>query len=351
MNLGPLHDWLTGPFLDNPRWLWGVAGVVALLALLVQLLLRRLVVARLGALAAKTETLLDDVVVETIRRTSPLFMLAIGVLAGSFVLGQGERAELVRRLLVVASLFQGGIWGGAAVGFLLRSWQGKGRTDVAAISILSFLGRLGIWLLVGVLALDNLGVKVTTLLAGLGVGGIAVALAVQSILGDLFASVSILLDKPFEVGDFIVLGDILGTVEKVGVKTTRIRSLSGEEIVVSNGDLLGSRIRNYRRMTERRVAFKVGVAYDTPLAKLEAIPGWIRGIIDPKPTARFDRAHLLNLGAHSLEYEIVYYVNSRDYLPYADLQQAINLEILGILGREGVEIAFPTQTIHLRNVD
>ncbi len=170
------------------------------------------------------------------------------------------------------------------------------------------------------LALDNLGVDVTALVAGLGVGGIAVALAVQSILGDLFASLSIVLDKPFVIGDFIIVGDLLGTVENVGIKTTRVRSLSGEQLIFSNADLLNSRIRNYGRMYERRVVFTVGVTYDTPRHKLEDF---------------------------SLDFETVYYVQDPAYNLYMDIQQAINLELYQRFADEGIEFAYPTQTLFL----
>ena len=173
------------------------------------------------------------------------------------------------------------------------------------------------------------------------------ALAVQNILGDLFASLSIVLDKPFVVGDFLAVGEHLGSVEKIGLKTTRLRSLSGEQLVFSNTDLLKSRIKNYGRMFERRVAFKIGVTYETPREKLKRIPRIIREIIQGRENTRFDRSHFQEYGAYSLNFETVYYVLSPDYAVYMDIQQDIYFELHERLEQEGVEFAYPTQKLFL----
>jgi small-conductance mechanosensitive channel len=194
-------------------------------------------------------------------------------------------------------------------------------------------------------ALDNVGIKVTALVAGLGVGGIAIALAVQNILGDLFASLSIVLDKPFVVGDFVILGEFMGNVEHVGLKTTRVRSLSGEQIVFSNNDLLSSRLRNFGRLRERRALFTLGVTYQTPREKLQKIPGMIKQAIESIEKTRFDRSHFKSYGAFSLDFETVYYVLGADYALYMDIQQKINLQIHEMFENEGIEFAYPTQTV------
>ncbi len=181
-------------------------------------------------------------------------------------------------------------------------------------------------------------------MAGLGVTGIAVALALQNILGDLFASLSIVLDKPFVVGDYIVVDTLQGTVERIGLKTTRVRSLSGEQIVFSNADLLKSRLRNFKRMQERRVAFTFGVTYQTPEALLTRIPGIVREVITPLPSTRFDRAHFQSFGEYALLFEVVYFVTTPDYALFMDIQQAINLGLLGRFRQEGIAFAYPTQT-------
>ena len=196
--------------------------------------------------------------------------------------------------------------------------------------------------------LDNLGYNVTALIAGLGVGGVAVALAVQNILGDLFASLSILFDKPFVVGDFLIVDEHMGSVEHVGLKTTRVRSLSGEQLIFSNSDLLKSRLRNYGRMYERRVAFQTGVTYETPREKLKLIPGIMRAAIEAQQKTRFDRSHFAAYGDFSLNFETVYYVLGPDYNLYMDIQQAINLQIHEQFEAAGIEFAYPTQVLHLR---
>jgi small-conductance mechanosensitive channel len=197
------------------------------------------------------------------------------------------------------------------------------------------------------LILNNLGFDVTALVAGLGIGGIAIALAAQKILSDLFASLAIVVDQPFVVGDFVIVGSQMGTIERIGIKTTRIRSLSGEELICSNADLLGSRINNYKRMTERRVVFTIGVTYQTPADKVEKLPGMLRTAVESQDQVRFDRAHLARYGDFALVYEIVYWVLTPDYNLYMDIQQRINFSIYRQLQDEGIEFAYPTQTIHM----
>jgi small-conductance mechanosensitive channel len=220
--------------------------------------------------------------------------------------------------------------------------------SVTTVSALGFVGKLVLWLVILLLALDNLGVDITGLIAGLGIGGIAIALAVQNILGDLFASLSIVLDKPFVIGDFIIVDNYLGTMEYIGLKTTRLKSLSGEQLVFSNSDLLTSGIRNFKRMYERRVVFTIEVVYQTPVEKLAAIPKMIREIIEKQEHTRFDRAHFKEYGPSSLDYEIVYYVRKPEYNVYMDIQQAINLEIFRRFEQEGIEFAYPTQTLFIQ---
>jgi small-conductance mechanosensitive channel len=192
---------------------------------------------------------------------------------------------------------------------------------------------------------------VTALVAGMGIGGIAVALALQNILGDLFASLSIVLDKPFVIGDFIIVGELMGGVEKIGLKTTRVRSLSGEQLIFSNSDLLNSRIRNYKRMQERRIPFGFGVTYQTTPDQLEAIPALIKSIIECEEGLRFDRAHFKGFGESSYDFEVVYYINTPDYNAYMDAQQTINLALCRGFAERGIEFAYPTRTIHMHRED
>jgi small-conductance mechanosensitive channel len=207
--------------------------------------------------------------------------------------------------------------------------------------------RTLLWSVIALAVLSNLGVNITAFIASLGVGGIAVALAVQNILGDLFASLAIAVDKPFEVGDFVVVGGVAGTVQMIGLKTTRIRSLQGEEVVMSNTDILKQTINNYRPMRERRIVFAFGVAYDTPAEKIEAIPGVVKRLVDAQEKLRFDRAHFKAFGDSSLDFEVVYIVKDPAYNTYMDMQQALNVGLMREFAAMGVEFAFPTRTIHI----
>ncbi|HUG39785.1 MAG TPA: mechanosensitive ion channel family protein [Longimicrobiales bacterium] len=310
------------------------------------------VVRHLTRLSERTSNDLDDLAAAVLGRTRLFFLVAIAIVAGSQILLLPDRARnIFQGVAFAALLLQLAIWGNAAIGVSLRRYTTRRMEEDAEsatmVRFVGFLLRLGLWLLIGLVALDTAGVDITALIAGLGVGGIAVALAVQNILGDLFASLSIVLDKPFVIGDFIIVGDLMGTVEHIGLKTTRVRSLSGEQLVFSNADLLSSRIRNFKRMQERRVVFSFGVLYETPRALLERIPDLVREIIEEREDTRFDRAHFARFGASSLDFEVVYYMLVPDYNAYMDAQQAINLELFRRLQELGAEFAYPTHTVYL----
>lgn len=208
--------------------------------------------------------------------------------------------------------------------------------------------RIGIWAFALLVILDNLGFKISSLVAGLGIGGVAVALAAQTVLGDLFSYITILFDRPFELGDFVVLGENAGTIEHIGIKTTRIRSLSGEQLILSNTAMTQATIHNYKRLKERRVVFQIGTTYETPLLKLKKIPDMIREIIENTPDTRFDRAHFFNYGDFSLNFEIVFFVLDADYNRYMDIRQTINFNIKSAFEKEGIEFAYPTQTLFVK---
>ncbi|UXY15347.1 mechanosensitive ion channel family protein [Chitiniphilus purpureus] len=220
-----------------------------------------------------------------------------------------------------------------------------------AMTVLGFIARVVLWSMILLIVLDQLGFNISGLVAGLGIGGVAVALAVQNILGDLFASLAIVLDKPFVVGDFIIVGDMMGNIERVGLKTTRVRSLSGEQLVFSNDDLLKSRIRNYQKLRERRVVFSVAVPYDTPRDKLERIPGMLRDIIGARDKVRLDRAHFQGIGNAAFTFEVVYFVLDPDFNLYMDIQQQINLELVSAFEREDIEFATPIQRLRYAGGD
>lgn len=204
-----------------------------------------------------------------------------------------------------------------------------------------------LWVMGTIFLFDNLGFNVTAVLTGLGVGGIAIALAAQTILGDIFNYFVIFFDRPFEVGDFIIVDDKMGTVEYIGLKTTRIKSLSGEQIIISNSNLTNSRLHNYKRMQERRILFRFGIVYETDIEKVERIPALVRGIIERQQQTRFDRTHFVKFGDYSLDFEVVFYVLSADYSRYMDIQQTINLELFQTFAKEGVEFAYPTYSLKL----
>jgi len=205
-----------------------------------------------------------------------------------------------------------------------------------------------VWVIGIVFLIDNLGYDITTIVAGLGIGGIAIALAAQTILGDLFSYIVIFFDKPFRPGDFIVIDDKMGSVEYIGIKTTRIRTLGGEQLICSNTDLTNSRVHNFKRMQERRVVFSFGVEYDTSSEKLRKISGIVKEIITSKEDIRFDRAHFKSFGAYSLDFEVVYFVLSDDFNKYMDIQQDINLQLFELFEKEEIVFAFPTQTVLLQ---
>jgi small-conductance mechanosensitive channel len=211
------------------------------------------------------------------------------------------------------------------------------------LSLVSFL----FWVVAFIFLLDNLGFNISTLVAGLGVSGIAVAIAAQGILGDLFNYFVIFFDRPFELGDFVIFDDKLGSIEKIGIKTTRIRALSGEQLVVSNSTLVNARLHNYKRMERRRVVFKIGVTYQTSLEHLKEIPGLIRSIVEKQELTQFDRSHFQGYGNFDLTFETVYYVLSPDYVKYMDIQQEINLQLYAAFEERDIEFAYPTQTLYL----
>jgi small-conductance mechanosensitive channel len=341
-------------FYGNTVREWVMALAVVLVVFTTLQLLRWGVVRNLVRLAARSRNEWDDVVADVLRRTTMLFLLFVSLYAGSRALVLAPSAEYAFRVIgVIIMSVQVALWGNALITATIRRQMERHReVDAAAattVNALGFLGRLALYTVLLLLALDNLGVDITALVTGLGIGGVAVALALQNILGDLFASLSIVLDKPFVIGDFIIVGDMLGTVEHVGLKTTRIRSLSGEQVVFSNGDLLGSRIRNFKRMFQRRVVFTIGVTYQTPRAHLEQIPEMIRAAIEAQDTVRFDRAHFARYGPSSLDFETVYHVLDADYNRYMDIQEAVNLEIHRRFEDAGIEFAYPTQTVFVHS--
>lgn len=342
---------INGVVYNNPLEAWLIATAIAVVVYIAFEILIRAILKRLVVLAGRVKNDAHDLVVNIFRKTKRFFLLILSLyIASQYLQLTPKVAVLVGNIMLIVFLLQVAIWGNAGISFWLERYISRKMKEDAAVvtmvSAFSYVARILLWVLLALIALDNLGVNVRTLIAGVGIGGIALALGVQNILKDIFASLSIATDKPFVYGDFISSGEFRGTVEHVGLKTTRLRSLTGEAIIISNSDLLQSRIRNYKRMFERRVAFTLGVVFNTPTEKLERIPQLLREIIE-RDQVRIDRIHFAKIGDFSLNFDIVYFVKSPDYNVFMDIQQDINLKILRRFEEEGIAFAYPTQSLYL----
>lgn len=340
-----LTQLLQTQYFDTTIAQWLAAATVTLVVTFVLRSITRVVHTRLADSAPQTDSLVDDVVLDMARRTFFVFQLAMGVAASSWFLNVPQHwDERIRMGVMLLAILQAGVWGSGIVNYVIVALlDRRGSPNDAAHrtgrAMLRFLGLAIVWSSVLLLSLDNLGVSVTTLIAGLGVTGIAVALATQQIFGDLFASVSILLDKPFLVGDFINLENFYGTVERIGIRSTRLRSLSGECLIFANSDLSKSRVRNFADLKERRIVWNFGLRHDTPVEKAEQVGAIVQAIIRKIPKARFDRAHWSGFSETALLFEVVYYVLHPDYPVYMDVQQAINGQLLRALHAQGLSFA------------
>lgn len=334
-------------------WLWSFG--LLLLAIGAISAGRRFLGRRLTSLSRMTKNDLDDALAAAAEATKSGLLLVVAVYFATRVLYLPARFDdWVTRFAIAAVLIQVGFWAIAWLEVVLSSWKrrrwGDDPSVDSTIGIVRYAVKVVIWAIALLLLLENLGVDVSALVTGLGIGGIAVALAIQSILGDLFASLTILLDKPFVIGDSLAVDGFNGTVESIGLNSTRLTSITGEQLVFSNKDLLQSRIRNYGRMKERRILFRLGVVYGTPLDTLKEIPGMIRTAVEANETTRFDRSHFKGFGDSALEFESVFYMVEPDYKKYLDVQQSINLELMKLFAAAGIEFAYPTQHLFLETV-
>jgi small-conductance mechanosensitive channel len=336
-------------FYGNALADWIVAAVIAVAVWSSLSLLRRFVAARYKRYSIAQYSTPVRLVFYLLGNTKQFLFLAIALDAGQEGLVFSPKLQhLVSNLVLMLILLQIGLWAGRTVRFYLEIKEmerGPDRAFAGSLDIVNFVARMLIWSLLILVALENLGVNITALLAGLGVGGVAVALALQNILGDLFASLSIALDKPFVVGDSLNIDVYTGTVEHIGIKTTRLRSESGEQIILSNADILKSRVRNYGRMLEQRVLTTLRLSYGTSTEHLQGIPKLLEGIVRDQPNARFERCHFKLLGESSLQFELSYFAQEPKLNPLLDLQQAVNFRIVDEFRRLGIEFAYPTQRV------
>ncbi|HEX5074847.1 MAG TPA: mechanosensitive ion channel family protein [Gemmatimonadaceae bacterium] len=340
-------------FYHNSLQAWLIAGIVFVVIGTTLVIVRTLLARRLEKVAARTSTTADDAVVDLLRRTRYFFILTAAVAGATFFLELPKRALAVGHVLgTIALILQFAIWGNGLINFWFQNYaERKADSDLASrttIAAFGYVARAILWTMLLLVGLNRLGIDVTALVTGLGVGGIAVALAVQNVLGDIFAALAIVLDKPFVVGDSIAVDTLSGTVEHVGLKTTRIRSVNGEQLIFSNTDLLKSRIRNFKRMQQRRVVLTIGVSYDTPPDTVARIPAMLKEAVESQQQVRFDRSHFMSYGDSSLVFETVYFVLTADYLTFANVNQAVNLAVLRRFAVEKIEFAFPTRTIVVR---
>ena len=336
--------------LHNPVQDWLIAIGIVLGIMLLATLIKRQVIKRMSVLVRTGERPAFGAVVKAAQATKLWLVAVVAIQLGSQYLDLPHKADAtLERIMTVAAFLQFGIWLSA----LLDFWIARSRNHASDVAVVesssldpfSFLGRLILWTLVLLLVLDNMGVNITALATSLGVGGIAVALAVQNILGDLFASLSIVMDKPFVIGDSIAVDTLSGTVEHVGLKTTRIRSSTGEQLIIANSDMLKARLRNYKRMHERCITFTFTVPFSTGADQLEKIPQLVREAIEGREAVRFDRSHFKDLGGSAYSFETVYWVRLPDYKTYMDAQQAINLALVRAFAREGIQLSYPSQTL------
>lgn len=339
---------------NNTLESWAIALGIIIGSIILLRIVQAIVIGRIKKFSASTKTTIDDFIVGVVQSSVMPVLYVLAFYGGIHYLELPPKsANILRIAVMVAITFYVLRIVTSSLAYLFRkgiSGQPTNQREKQAKGILLIIQFL-VWSLGILFLIDNLGYDITTIVAGLGIGGIAIALAAQTILGDLFSYIVIFFDKPFEIGDFIIVDEKLGTVEYIGIKTTRVRTLNGEQLIFSNTDLTDSRVHNYKRMQERRIVFAFGVTYDTPKAKLAELPAAVKEIIASLPNTRFDRAHFAKFGDWSLDFEVVYYVLSPDYNAYMDVQQQINLSLIELFETENIQFAFPTRTIYVQDAD
>ncbi|MDQ6717268.1 MAG: mechanosensitive ion channel family protein [Gemmatimonadota bacterium] len=314
---------------------------VWLAVILVLILAQRVLIGSLEKRASKTATEIDNFLVAMLRKTRFAFIVFVAMSLAAATLSLPPRLRSAVAIIgKVALLLQIAIWGGELIVVIFRRYFGRSRDTGSSTTVeaLSYVARLILWVLIILVGLESFGIHVTALVAGLGIGGIAVALAVQNILGDVFAALSILFDKPFVVGDLIEVGPYSGMVLHVGIKSTRMRSVTGEQIILANGELLKSGVRNFERLGQRRAVLITRIAPATDAGKAKLVPELIRGVIEGQHDVKVFRSHFKTITDNSFEYETVYYLPATSYERFLDTQQAINLALLEAFKKAGINL-------------
>jgi small-conductance mechanosensitive channel len=339
-------------YFNNTLYEYAVAFVMFLAALVVLKIFQVIILGRLKKLAQKTKTDIDDVLLEIVGSVKPPLYLLLSFYIGYQYLNFPEKVDKVVGFVIFVLLVYEVIRSiSRLIDYFVDRQTGQQKTEGEKKQTKSLMGMLktfvmiALWIVAAILILSNYGVNVSSIIASLGIGGLAVALAVQNILSDIFSSFSIFIDKPFEIGDYIQIGTDSGTVEKIGLKTTRLRTLQGEELVVSNKELTSARVQNFKKLKNRRVVFNLGVVYGLPVTKLRAIPKIVKDVVRTKAGIKFGRCHFKTFGDYSLNFEVVYTVESGDYKDYMDVNQKINFDIYREFEKEGIDFAYPTQTV------
>jgi len=346
-----MKELLEQQYFNNTIEHYLIALGIILGSMLLLRLFRKRLLNQIKRWTENTETKLDDYFISGLEKFGLPMLNFAAIYAGLSFLNFTEKTDkLISHAFTVVIAFYVVRLVTSVIRLMLESFTlslDGGQEKLKQVNGIMLIINLVIWSLGLLFLFDNFGYDVTAVIAGLGIGGIAIALAAQNILGDLFNYFVIFFDRPFEIGDFITVDDKKGTVENIGIKTTRVKSITGEQLVFSNSDLTNSRIHNFKRMERRRVLFALGVTYQTSAHLLEKIPVIIKGIIEAQPSITFDRAHFSKFATSSLDYEVVYFVGSAEYNQYMDIQQKINLEIIKAFAEEGIEFAYPTQTLFI----
>lgn len=338
-------------FFQNTLLSYVLAVGVALAAMLFFWIIQRIVIAWLKTLSKRTKTDIDDTVIAIAESIRPSFYFVIALYLGLLWLELPSVGDtIITAVFLITIAVQAVFVIQRLIDYVVerRERRENDPNTTAAFRYLANIAKWSLWIIAILMVLSNLGINVTSVLAGVGIAGIAIGFALQNILGDLFSSFAIYFDKPFQVGDFIEVGDDSGNVEKIGIKTTRIRTLRGEELIMSNQELTSARINNFKKLKERRVTFHIGVLYETPFEKVKKIPTIIGDIIEKQGKARVDRVHFSSFGDSALVFEIVYYVLSDAYLDKMNVQQEIQFEIMKVFEKEKIEFAYPTQTLYVK---